>query len=126
MSGGHGCATTGEDAQVRRPYDDTHGVKAKISATLTALSLLALAACVPEDLGGAFVIVNKSDAPVFMSTKRIAPHGGTYIHGVRTCTRPGFQLHDKQGRVVVALEDGACAGQTLTVYGPDKFVLEST
>ena len=109
-----------------RTYDLTHGVKANISATLAALPLLGLTACIPGDLGGAFVIVNNSDAPVFMSTKSIPPHGGRFSYGIRGCTRPGFLLHDKQARVVVMLEDGACAGQRLTVYGPDDYILEST
>jgi hypothetical protein len=100
-------------------------VKAKFSATLAALLLLLVTSCVPEDLGGAFVIVNRSDAPVYMSGMRIAPHGGRYIHGVRNCTRPDFELRDKRGRAVATLEDGACAGQTLTVYGPGDYTLES-
>jgi hypothetical protein len=101
-------------------------VKAKLSGTLAALLLLMVTSCVPEDLGGAFVIVNRSDAPVYMSGKRVAPHGGRYVHGIRSCTRPDFELRDKRGRVVLMLEDGACAGQTLTVYGPGDYTLEST
>lgn len=107
-------------------WAENPGVRANILGTLTAMSLLALTACVPEDLDGTFVIVNNSDAPVFLSTARIRPHGGMLKHGVRSCTRPGFQLHDEQDRVVVTLADGACAGQRLTVYGPDDYTLEPT
>jgi hypothetical protein len=112
-------------APYRRLHQNGH-VKTKFSGTLAALLLLMVTSCVAEDLGGAFVIVNRSDVPVYLSGKRIAPHGGTYIHGVRSCTRPGFELSDEQGRVVITLEDGACAGQTLTVYGLGDYTLASS
>ena len=35
----------------------------------------------------AIVIVDNSDASVFMATKSIPPHGGRYVYGIRGCTR---------------------------------------
>lgn len=94
------------------------------SVLLVAVLTLGLTACVPEDLGGAFIIVNDWDQPVFFATARIAPNGGRYTHGLRGCGRPGLELYDKAGGVAVRLEKW-CSGQVLTIRSPDDFTLES-
>jgi hypothetical protein len=87
--------------------------------------MVGLTACVPEKLGGGFIIVNESDQPLFFATARIPPNGGTYKHGIQGCGRPGLELHDSRGDVVVRLEEEFCAGQVWTIFGPDDYTLES-
>jgi hypothetical protein len=91
----------------------------------TLLLTLGLVACVPEDIGGSVQIVNETDRPLFFSTARIPSDGGRYEYGMSGCGRPGLKLYDEAGQVVVRVDEKWCAGQVLTVRGPDDYTLES-
>lgn len=93
-------------------------------ALLGAVLAPVLTACVAEDVGGSFLIVNKWDRPILYLGKEISP-GGSYRIGVRTCGGPGMILKDERDDIVVRLEGRWCAGQTLTVRSRDDFTLES-
>jgi hypothetical protein len=93
-------------------------------AFLGAVLTFGLAACVPEDLGGSFLIVNEWDRPIFYLGVEISP-GGSYRIGVRTCGKPAMTLKDERDDIVVRLQDRWCSGQQLIVRGPDDFTLES-
>jgi hypothetical protein len=88
------------------------------------VATVGLTACLPEDLGGAFVIVNQSDETLFFGAADI-PLDGRYIYGVQGCVRPGLELRDGAGEVVVHVEEKVCANQILTVRGPGDYTLQT-
>jgi hypothetical protein len=91
--------------------------------TLLGVALsLTLTGCV-EDLGGVFLVKNEWDRPIFFGANEIAL-GSTYKYGIQGCGQPALTLEDKNGKAVVTVEKW-CAGQKLTVRGPDDFTLES-
>jgi hypothetical protein len=101
------------------------GRRAVARRTLLALGpAWALTACVTEDLGGVFLIVNKWDKPIFHGQKEIAP-GSNYKYGIQGCPETALRLDDKDGRAVVTVDEW-CAGLTLTVLGRDDFTLEDS
>jgi hypothetical protein len=98
-----------------------------VAAGVGVLLALALTGCLPEDIGGAFIIKNDSDQRVFFGTANIDPGSRYVLSGLSGdgCGRPGLKLYDQRGDVVIRLKQQWCAGQVLTFHGPGDYTLTS-
>ena len=119
-----GCDTS---AMARRLNPGPRAVRRLRAAGVGVSIVVTLTGCLPEDIGGAFIIVNESDHRIFFAGANIDP-GSRYVHSGLSgsaCGHPGLKLYDNRGNVVVRLREKWCAGQIWTIYGPGDYTLRS-